>query len=438
VGTVTEQFYQGGEWFTAEDRPPEQLSDWAQEGIRRHDEARKRAQAYMADPAHAEEVALIRDMLNGNPLYYEPGIDYDEEPGATWEPVDLGPFLRGEKARPEPTIGLARTDGLRLLYPGKEHTVIGEMESGKSWFCMACAAAELEAGQHVVYIHFEEADPGDTVERVRALGIVDPVILERFHFVGPNEPVVPDKRDALIAYGPSLVVLDGVNEAMSLHTMGIRDEDGVATFRRRLVKPFTAAGASVLGADHVVKDQEKRGRSPLGSIHKGNGLTGSLILLENADPFGRGERGRSHVFITKDRPGYLRRHGKPAGKVAGKTFMGELVVDDVDSWRKADGRPELKFWAPKEPTDDEAAQADGPGDAEVVIQAIEEVTKKGLEANLRNVRGACKGISNARIDETLTDLVIDGRVIEKTGKRNARVFTTVPEDQQFRSPGGVP
>jgi hypothetical protein len=355
-----------------------------------------------------------------NPLHYEPGLDYDEVPGVTWEPVDLGPILRGETARPEPTIGLSRSDGLRLLYPGKEHTVMGEMESGKSWFCLACAVAELDAGHHVVYIHFEESDPSDTVERLRALGATDEAIADRFLFVAPNEPVRPERMAILVGYSPSLAVLDGVNEAMSLHTMGIRDEDGVATFRRRLVKPFTAAGASVLGADHVVKDQEKRGRSPLGSIHKGNGLTGSLILLENADPFGRGERGRSHVFITKDRPRYLRRHGKPGGKVAGKTFIGELVIDDQDSWRRVEGL-DLKFWAPKEPTGEEATQPEGPSDDEVVLQAVEDLIGKGFEANLRKVRVACKGFGKDRVENALTELVIDSRLIEQRS-RNSRVF----------------
>jgi hypothetical protein len=55
-----------------------------------------------------------------------------EHRGASWAAVDLGPYLRGEIHRPEPTIGWPRRDDLRLLYPGKEHTVIGEMESGKS------------------------------------------------------------------------------------------------------------------------------------------------------------------------------------------------------------------------------------------------------------------------------------------------------------------
>lgn len=361
-------------------------------------------------------------------------VDFDEVLGATWEPVDLGPVLRGEKIRPEPTIGISRSDGVRLLYPGKEHTVIGEMESGKSWLCLACAATELEAGNHVVYVHFEESDPTDTVERLQVLGVPNDVILAQFHFVGPNEPILPERMIALVDYRPSLAILDGVNEAMSMHTMGIRDEDGVATFRRRLVKPFTIRGTAVLGADHVVKDVEKRGRSPLGSIHKGNGLTGSLILLENADPFGRGQRGRSHVFITKDRPGYLRRQGKPAGKMPGKTFMGELVVDDIDSWRRAEGL-ELKFWAPREPGADETAEADGPDDTETVLQAVEALTEKGLEANLRNVRRASKGLGKDRVDEALTDLVIDGRLVEKTGSRNARVFTVAERSSSSTGAG---
>jgi hypothetical protein len=137
--------------------------------------------------------------------------------------------------------------------------------------------------------------------------------------------------------------LDGVNEAMSLNGWGIREEDGAGAFRRHLVKPFTQAGAAVLSLDHVVKDREKRDRGPLGSIHKGNGLSGSLILLENAEPFGRGMRGASHVFVTKDRPGFLRREGRP-GKLPGKTFMGTLAVDDT---RNFHDYLVLSFHAPK-------------------------------------------------------------------------------------------
>ena len=181
--------------------------------------------------------------------------DDDPEPDS-WAPIDLGPYLRGEIRPAEPSIGVSRTDGLRLLYPGKEHAVIGEMESGKSWFCLACVAAELAADHHVVYIHFEESDPSDTLERLITLGCRDQDILRLLRFVGPERKVARDALAALLDPPPSLVVLDGVNEAMALHGWGIRDEDGAAEFRRRLVKPCTSVGAATLATDHVVKNPE--------------------------------------------------------------------------------------------------------------------------------------------------------------------------------------
>ena len=253
--------------------------------------------------------------------------DIDEDTPSSWLPIDLGPILRGEVQPARPAVGLFRKDGVQLLYPGKEHAVIGEMESGKSWFSLSCVAAELEAGHPVVYVHFEEDDPSDTVTRLLLLGATERQITEQFSFVAPASRVLPGGLDALIERKPSLVVLDGQNEGMSLHGLGIRDEDGAAGYRRLLAKPFTASGAAVLSCDHVVKDDERAGMGyALGSIHKGNGLNGVLILLENSEPFGRGRRGASRVYVTKDRPGQVRQHGK-ATKISRKFFMGMLSVD---------------------------------------------------------------------------------------------------------------
>ena len=352
--------------------------------------------------------------------------------GASWQPVDLAPFLDGTHVRPEATIGLSRKDGVRLLYPGKEHAVIGEMESGKSWFALGCVAPELTAGRRVIYVHFEEADPADTIERLQLLGVPDDTILTRFAFVGPNEPVDCFALAALLDPAPSLVVLDGVNEAMSMHAMGIRDEDGAAAFRRRIVKPCTAVGAATLACDHVVKDRERRGRDALGSVHKGNGLTGSLILLENARPFGRGERGVSHVFITKDRPGYLRRHGRPNPKTPGKTYMGTLIVDDTRTW--APHGVDLAFIEPTDhdttDTPDEPDKQQQQDDTAVLV-TVAELEAAGQQPSLRTVRGMVRRkvgrISNPRVDDSLARLTIDSRLTETPGARGARVFATVPE-----------
>lgn len=336
----------------------------------------------------------------------------------SWTPIDLGPYLRGEVKRPEPAVGLARSDGLRMLYPGKEHAAIGEMESGKSWFALACASAELTAGNHVTYIHFEEADPSDTAERLIALGVRDDQIAKQFRFVGPDRQVSSDSLAALLDPPPTLVILDGVNEAMSLHKWAIREEDGAAEFRRCLVKPCTRVGAATLSLDHVAKDVERRARTALGSVHKVNGLSGSLILLENAEPFGREQRGRSHVFVLKDRPGYLRKHGRGAATMPGKTFMGTLTVDDTQRFNPW---LDVTLWAPK--GEDMAADVPGsPADDEKVFGAVSSVITAGHPATVTRVR-AMAHLSNTKTADALTRLVMQGRLVEDDGPRGARIFT---------------
>ncbi|MDQ2880488.1 MAG: hypothetical protein M3Y48_04290 [Actinomycetota bacterium] len=383
------------------------------------------------------EQRALAELDGSNADYYADVPPKRDEPTGegpdSWAPIDLGPYLRGEIVRPEPSLGMVRTDGLRLLYPGKEHAAIGEMESGKSWFALASVAVELNAENHVVYAHFEECDPSDSVDRLIALGVRDQDILRFLHFVGPERQVSTEALAGLLEPVPTLVVFDGVNEAMALHRWAIREEDGAAEFRRRLVKPCTKAGAAVLSLDHVVKDTERRSRNALGSIHKGNGLSGSLILLENNEPFGRGQRGRSHVYITKDRPGFLRRHGRPDKRTPGKTYVGELVVDDTGEHGPI---LEVVFIAPKPTTDitiTDAATSNT--DDDKVYAAVCDVIATGQQANGKRVRAI------ARMRATLTDdclarLVMAGRLDEQSGPNNSRIYIPTvrsPHDQLAHS-----
>lgn len=255
----------------------------------------------------------------------------DRPPGAptTWEPVDLGPYLRGEVQPPQPTVGVARSDGIRFLYPGREHAILGGTEAGKTWVALMCVAAELAAGNMVVYIHFEESDPASTVERLRLLGASDEAMTKRIRFVAPMHGVKPGWLEALLAVRPSLVVLDGINEAIMMHQAKV-DMDGWSLFRQAVIVPSKAIGAAVLGCDHMPISSDETRRDAFGTGHKGNILDGARLMLVNKEPFGRQMRGRSSLFVSKDRPGRLRIHGKPA-KTPGVTFVGTLVVDDSQS-----------------------------------------------------------------------------------------------------------
>jgi hypothetical protein len=306
------------------------------------------------------------------------------------------------------------------------------MEAGKSWFALVCVAAELNAEHHVVYAHFEECDPSGSVDRLVALGVRDCDILRFLHFVGPERQVSPEALAVLLAPVPTLVVFDGVNEAMALHQWGIRWEDGAAEFRRRLVKPCTRVGAAVLSLDHVAKDPERRARTALGSVHKVNGLSGALILLDNAEPFGRGQRGRSHVYVMKDRPGFLRRHGRPDPKVPGKTFMGEFVIDDT---HRSVPFLEAVFHAPKVA----GAVAESTGGASTlannVFAVVEALPGKAVRSErvlFAQLRRAGIKAREAHIRTAVDDLIVDSRFIEVTGKRNAKGYQ-IPADRGPRS-----
>jgi hypothetical protein len=360
-----------------------------------------------------------------------PGTGRDTEP-TTWEPVDLGPYLRGEVIRPRPSLGIGRTDGQRVIYPGREHALLGETESGKTWFALGCVAAELYAGNSVVYLHFEEADPASTIDRLQLLGVDPGRIEQRLRFVGPARPAQAEWVSALLEPAPSLVVLDGVNEAMALHGADIMHAEGAAAFRRRLVTPFLRVGAATIACDHLPKEREGRSREAYGSVHKGNAIDGARILLENREPFGRRMRGRSNVFVTKDRPGHLRAHGRAAG-TPGKTYLGTLVVDDMT------GGPDflMLFCAPKDDDDGDgnAAAANGrdaelAGDVYDAIAALPEHTVTSMSLLYAELRRAGRQVRDRHVRDAVADLIVTGRLVEVSGRRGAKGYRTVPTSAQ--------
>lgn len=214
-------------------------------------------------------------------------------PQTTWTPVDLGPYLDGDIELPQPTVGIRRSDGQRFIYPGCDHSVVGATESGKSWFVSGCAAAELMQDRRVLYVHFEESDPSSTIERLRLLG-VDDALLDprldtcRFAFVGPDEAPNEARVRALLNPTPALVILDGVNEAISMLGGETNAVESASAFRRQLVTPFLRAGAAVISCDHIPHNTDGGRTAAIGSVHKGNTLSGSRLLIENSQPFGRG------------------------------------------------------------------------------------------------------------------------------------------------------
>lgn len=358
----------------------------------------------------------------------------------SWEPVGRDAamaLLAGTVSAPEPAVGIVREDGHPFLYPGLEHALIGEMEAGKSWWALGCVAAELRAGRRVVYLHFEEADPTSTYLRLaRQFRVPVEVILDRFVFAGPERRISVTDVDRILAGGaPSLVVLDGVNEAMALHGMGIFEADGAADFRRRLVKPWKRAGAAVLSLDHVAKSEEGRSSGyAYGAVGKGNGLDGAMLLLENVEAFGDGREGVSNVYVTKDRHGQLRKLGRlkeSRTSAARMYYVGRMVINaqTPGAWRmefRKPGAPDGGI----DPEFEELRQAAAVGRVQAelddrVFAAVADLDGKGIEISSRKVCAAVGG-KTSKVLDALYRLEAAGRVKNQSAGQAARWVPAPP------------
>jgi hypothetical protein len=245
---------------------------------------------------------------------------------SSWESIDLGPVLRGERVTVPPSI-LARNDNVFLLYPGRINVAFGESESLKSWFALEAAKRELDAGRHVLYIDFEDT-PETAVERLRALGTQPEQIESHLTYLQPSgrydDMAQAIVGDLLKGKGvPSLAVIDGVTEAMA--QAGLNPDAGtdVVAFYASYPRQLARAGAASLLLDHMAKSRENRGSWAIGSERKKSGMDGASYQFDIITPFGRGKTGKVKISVSKDRCGYIREH-EGAGKV--------ISVMELRSW----------------------------------------------------------------------------------------------------------
>lgn len=230
-----------------------------------------------------------------------------------WEPVDLTAAIAGDGPDDATTI-LERNDGVALLYPGKFHAINGESESGKTWLALAAVHEQISAGHRVVYLDFEDS-ARSIVRRLQLFGISDDHLTALLAYIRPDDKYTPAAalvlRDVVIgahAAPTTLVVIDGVTEAMSLNGWEINNNDDVATFYRPLPREIAKAGPAVILIDHVTKDREGRGRYAIGGQHKLAGIDGAVYTVEKVKPFAPGQVGTARVRVMKDRAGAVRQH----------------------------------------------------------------------------------------------------------------------------------
>lgn len=334
----------------------------------------------------------------------------------SWQPVDLTAVLDGTYQPPQPTVG-RRTDKAGLFYPGKCHVVVSETEAGKTWLVLSAAIDEMSDGNHVVYIDFED-DEGGVVGRLLILGVHPDVIRERFHYLRPSDQLGTgihrdDLHRVLIEHTPTLAVLDGITEAMTMHGLNPLDNADAAKFGRMLPRYIAGCGAASVSCDHVTKDREGRGRYALGAVHKLNGLDGAQYTLESRTPFGIGLTGRSTIKVAKDRPGQLRKHGLPSS--AGMVWYGDLVLDS-----HGDSFAEVSIEPPTERSEDFRPTV-------LMARIAAVLEQKGGQA-ARTIEQTVTG-NTASKRQALAFLRLDGYVSEKSPHELLKAYPPEGESQ---------
>ncbi|PKT67562.1 DNA primase [Streptomyces populi] len=356
----------------------------------------------------------------------EPPYDWNDVPAdgterepapRTWAPQDLRSVLDGSYKPPQPSVG-RRDDGVGLFYPGRMNSVASESEAGKTWFALIACLQEINDGNHVLYVDFED-DAGGVVGRLLCLGGVPDDILERFHYVRPENQMGPvDAVDlaAVLDLNPTLAIVDGVTEGMSLFGLELKDNTDIAKFGRLLLRPLMNSGAAVVTLDHVVKSSENRGRYSIGGVHKLNGLNGVMYMLENRRPFGIGVTGKSTVRVAKDRPGQIRKNG--LSHSSGMHWYADLVVKS-----ETQEYAEAHLYAPRERDEaDREADEDEKRINGLQRQILDAIRKASAPLTGKGIEDRVTGKA-ADIRRAVARLVDTGQIVAQPGPRNATLHS---------------
>ena len=335
---------------------------------------------------------------------------------STWAPIDLASILAGEQTTSPPSI-LPRSDEVSLLYRGKIHSLYGEPEAGKGWVALLAAASQLDAGERVVYIDFED-DPETAVERLRALDVPVEAIESRFRYLRPDEPLSESSRvdlEAALTPRPSLVVIDGMTEALAMEGINLNDNTEVAKWIVGLPRRIARnTGAAVLIIDHQAKDGASRGKFAIGAQHKLAGIH-AAYSIKAVKPFGRGLNGGSQIKVEKDRPGHVRRHAD------------EKVIAEMSFTSEPDSGAVMIELSPPNPEQWRPADRDRMEAVSLVVEGT-----PGLSRNA--IRRAVPG-KDKRTDEAIRILVAEGFVRQEGGGGRGRSVNHYSE-KPYRQPTG--
>jgi hypothetical protein len=251
--------------------------------------------------------------------------------------VDLGELVRQGLPREYPKIAAA-FDRKCLLYEGRLNEVHGEPATGKTNVACAMAVSEVRSGGTVLFL-----DPEDTPQgiagKLASFGLTDAELSTNVRYV--HNPAPEDyvkcqlwaKRNKC-----SLVVCDGLAEAMAAEGYDEDKPRDVLQFFRERLRPFAEIGAAVLVSDHVVKNAENRGRWARGSGAKLGRYDGVSYSLELGHEYTPDSPGFVRLIVGKDRLGGVGTTGQRVAELHFEPGDGRTRIE----WKPAEDRGDFR------------------------------------------------------------------------------------------------
>jgi hypothetical protein len=354
--------------------------------------------------------------------------DGADRPRTSWFPRDLAPILSGEQTEAPPAF-LRRADGACAFYAGRVNGLIAASESGKTWVALHAVAQALGDGHAVLYLDFEDAAPG-IIARLRALGC-DATLLERFHYADPDAGLDvlarEDVADTLRMTSPALIVVDGVNAAMTLMGLDLNSNTDATAFAQRLLKPLSNSGAAVVYVDHLPKnnsrdDGERKAAGGIGAQAKRAMTTGCALRVDVVRQPAPGQLGKLALIVDKDRAGLVR------GVSSARGLAGTFVLDATGP----DGRIFTRFEAPTVARDENGAPA--PFRPTLLMQRVSDLLQTvGGALSTAAIEDGVKGKAET-VRDALRVLVAEGYVRQAKGPRGALLHELAKPYRQCEDP----
>jgi len=253
----------------------------------------------------APELTTLQTVTTHSPSLVQLRDENEQPTTSTWIPELINADNIFDE--PEPSI-LRRADGHHIFYAGKINALFGESESGKTWIALEAVRQELDKGNFVFYLDFEDSVRG-IYNRLKTLG-ADLSHFKTFLYSNPSEPLTEGAREALLTkidqYKPSLIVVDGVNAAMNVMGLDLEKNKDATAFSQEVLRPLRLHNAAILTIDHVTKSKDNRGNYAIGAQAKRADIDGCAVAVDVEIAFGRGIDGALALKVTKDRPGFVR------------------------------------------------------------------------------------------------------------------------------------